>query len=174
MGRIRTAALVAALALGGLAPAAHANQGIFGTWWHPNDTKGDGWGFGFRSKTQIAPLVSFDTRISWVKFKDDDLNVFPIEATGMLRLGMIYAGIGVGYYFFDSNGATDLKNNFGWYGVGGIDIPAGPVGIFGEVKWMQLSTDVKNVDTSIPNAPTSLSADGIGVNLGVMLSLPKM
>ena len=48
--------------------------------------------FGFRSQVRVNPYISFDTRASWVKFKDDDLNIIPIEATVMLKLGMVYAG----------------------------------------------------------------------------------
>jgi hypothetical protein len=176
MKRIGTAALAAVLALGTLSTAARANQGIYGIWWDAQDTSSNGLGFGFRSKVQVNTLVSFDTRVSWIKFSDDDVNVFPIEATGMLKLGMVYAGAGIGYYIFDVNDdqedplapgnstrINDVDNNFGWYAVAGIDIPAGPVGIFGEVKWMALSSDA-----SVGGKPATLDADGVGFHAGVM------
>jgi hypothetical protein len=177
MKRVCAVALASMVVLGMVTTGARANQGIFATWWNLDQSNDDGFGFGFRSKVPIAPLVSFDTRVSWVKFNDSDTSIIPIEATGMLKLGMVYAGVGVGYYFFDASGGVDIDNNFGWYLLGGIDISAGPVGVFGEVKWTSLSTDI-NSNGIVPlpgeSVPTSLDADGIGLNVGVMFGVPKL
>lgn len=170
MKHICTVAVIATLILGTLAPKASATQGIFGTWWHPQDTNGDGYGIGFRSQVRVSPFVSFDTRASWVHFSEEKFNVIPLEATAMVKLGMVYVGGGGGYYFFDSNDKVDLSNNFGWFAVAGIDVPAGPVGIFGEVKWLDLSTDAHVAGED----PTTLKADGLGFNLGVMFGVPKL
>ncbi|HKW15305.1 MAG TPA: hypothetical protein VJS69_12530 [Candidatus Krumholzibacteria bacterium] len=177
MKHIGIAVFGALLALSTLAPAAHAVQGIYGTMWEPKDTDGKGYGFGFRSTLRVNPYISFDTRASWVKFKDDDLNVIPIEATAMLKLGMVYTGIGGGYYVFDSNNNVDLDNNFGWYALAGIDVPAGPVGVFAEVKWLELSTDGHITGGVAPASGSStsahLEANGLGFNIGVMFA-PKI
>jgi hypothetical protein len=172
MKRIGVAALVTLLVLGAVTTGARANHGVFATWWDANDTKDNGLGIGFRSKVPIAPLVSFDTRISWIRFSDDDINLFPMEATGMLKLGMLYGGAGVGYYIF--NGAN-LKNSFGWYALGGIDIGVKSFGIFAEAKWNSLSADPETADPDAGNAaPASVDAGGIAVNLGVMFGVPKL
>jgi len=174
--RIGLVALAAVIALGVLTTGAHAAQGIYGTWWSPTDTDGDGYGFGFRSQVRVNPYISFDTRASWVKFKDDDFDVIPIEATVMLKLGMVYAGAGGGYYIFDSNDNVDLDNNFGWYALAGIDVPVGPVGLFGEVKWLELSTDAHIsgvVPASGSSTTSTLEANGLGFNIGVMFQ-PKI
>jgi hypothetical protein len=171
MKRVSLALLLALVTLGAVSSGAHANQGIFATWWNLDESNSDGFGFGFRSKIQVVPIFSFDTRVSWIKFGDSDMSVYPIEATGMLKLGMVYAGAGAGYYFFDSND-VDVDNNFGWYAVGGIDLSLGSFGVFGEVKWTSLSTDAKDLDPDIGDIPLSLDADGIGFNLGVMFGLP--
>ena len=170
MKHIGIAVFGALLALGTLAPAAHAAQGIYGTWWNPEDTNGDGYGFGFRSQIRVNPYVSFDTRASWLKFKDDNFDVFPVEATAMLKLGMLYAGAGGGYYIFNN---ANLQNNFGWYALGGIDVPVGPVGLFGEVRWLELSTDPDKPDPDAGNAGTRLKANGLNFNIGVMFE-PKI
>jgi hypothetical protein len=173
---IGIAVLGAFLALGTLAPATHAAQGIFGTMWDPKDTESHGYGFGFRSQVRVNPYISFDTRASWIKFKDDDFSVFPIEANLMLKLGMVYAGVGGGYYVFDNNNNVDLDNNFGWSALGGIDVPVGPVGLFGEVKWLDLSTDgkVSGVEPASGSpASVHLKANGLGFNIGVMFQ-PKI
>jgi hypothetical protein len=172
MKQIGIVALAAIVALGMLAPTAHAAQGIYGTWWNPKDTDGDGYGFGFRSQVRVNPYISFDTRASWVKFKEDDLDVIPIEATVMLKLGMVYAGAGGGYYVFTSNNNVDLDNNFGWFALAGIDVPVGPVSLFGEVKWLDLSTD-GHITGGAPPAAVNLKANGLGFNLGVMFE-PKI
>lgn len=170
MRRFCIIALAAMLSLGAIAPSAHA-IGVMASWWNIDDANDDGFGLGLRSKTQIVPMFAFDTRASWIKFSDADLQVFPIEATGLLKLGMLYAGIGAGYYIFDAD-QGDLDNNFGWYLVGGIDIGVGSFGVFGEVKWTKLSTDIKDVDPDLGDVPTELDADGIGFNLGVMFGIP--
>jgi hypothetical protein len=170
MKRFCVAAMVAVLALAAMAPSAHA-IGIMASWWNMDEANEDGFGVGLRSKMQIIPLIAIDTRASWIKFSDADLNVYPLEATGIVKLGMLYAGIGAGYYIFDAD-EGDLENNFGWYLVGGIDIGLGGFGVFGEVKWTMLSADIEGVDPDIDDVPTSLEADGIGFNLGVMFGLP--
>jgi hypothetical protein len=169
MKRFRVSTLATLLVLATMAPSAHA-IGVMASWWNIDKTDDDGFGGGLRSKAQIVPLVSFDTRVSWINFSDSNTNVFPIEATGMLKLGMLYAGLGVGYYIFDAED-VDVDNNFGWYLVGGIDIGAGPVGVFGEVKWTMLSADIEGVN---PSLSTELDADGIGFNAGVMFGVPGM
>jgi hypothetical protein len=163
-------AMVATLALSAIAPSAHA-MGVMASWWNIDKSNKDGFGFGIQNKFNITPLFSFDTRASWIKFKDPDTDVFPIEATGMVNIALFYAGVGVGYYIFNTSGATSLDNNFGWYGVGGAHFGLGPVGVFGEIKYTKLSADLKGVDPSIKNVPTSLDADGIGFNVGVSFGM---
>lgn len=167
MKRLCVAALVALLGVCVITPSAHA-IGVMASWWKIDESNEDGFGFGLRSKVQVAPMVAFDTRGSWIKFGDPDTNVFPIEATGILQLGMVYGGIGLGYYIFDADGA-DIDNDFGWYLVGGVDVGVGKFGIFGEVKWTKITTDVDFGDV-----PAELDADGIGFNVGVLFGVPMM
>jgi hypothetical protein len=168
--RVKHISLATLVALGllGVVATAQANQGIFGTFWNAKDTDDNGLGIGFRSKVQLTQLYSFDTRVGWVRFNDEHMDLFPVEATGMLKLGMLYAGAGVGYYIF--NGAS-LKNKFGWYALGGIDITVRSLGIFGEAKWISLSTEPDPPDAG--NVATHFDAGGIGFNLGVMFGMPK-
>jgi hypothetical protein len=172
MKRICSILLVTLVALGAAVPQAHA-FGVMASWWNIDETNDDGFGGGLRSKTQIVPMIAFDTRISWIHFGDSSTDVFPIEATGLLKLGMLYAGIGAGYYIFNG-GEVELDNNFGWYLVGGIELSVSKFGVFGEVKWTSLSADIKDVDPSLGDVPTELDADGIGFNVGVMMGLPGM
>jgi hypothetical protein len=155
-----------------LAPSAHAIGGM-ASWWQIDETNEDGFGGGLRSKSQIVPMIAIDTRISWINFGDSGTNVFPIEATGLLRLGMLYAGIGMGYYIFDAD-HVDVDNDFGWYLVGGIDVGVGKFGVFGELKYTMLTTEATDVLPQTGQETFDFKADGFGVNVGVMAGLPGM
>jgi len=165
MKRICIIALLAMVALGTSTPRAHA-LGVMASWWNMDEANEDGFGFGVRQKTSFTPLLAIDTRASWVAV--DRLNVFPLEASGLVSLGLFYGGVGLGYYIFDAD-TGDPDNNFGWFLVGGIEISLAKVGVFGEIKWTQLETDFNDIDPNLSNAPTSLNADGVGFNLGVNL-----
>lgn len=170
MKKICIAAMVTILALTALTPSAHA-MGLMASWWNMDQSNDDGFGFGIVNKFNITPLFAFDTRASWIKFNDSKTDVFPIEATAMVNIALVYGGVGVGYYIFNTDGALSLDNNFGWYVLGGAHLGLGPVGVFGEIKWTSLSADVSGIDPSIKDVPTSLDADGIGFNLGVTFGL---
>lgn len=170
MKKICIAAMIAILALSSLAPSAHA-IGVMASWWNIDKSNEDGFGFGIVNRFNITPLFAFDTRASWIKFNDSKTDVFPIEATAMVNIALIYGGVGVGYYIFNTDGALSLDNNFGWYVVGGAHLGVGPVGVFGEIKWTSLSADFKDVDPSITDVPKSLDADGIGFNVGVSFGM---
>lgn len=171
MKRICIIALLAMVTLGTAVPRAHA-LGAFASWWNMDQENSDGFGFGIRQKIKLAPLFAIDTRASYINFNDADVNVYPLEATGLVSLGLFYGGVGVGYYIFDSSAdGYSFDNNFGWYLSGGIEINAGPVGVFGEIKWTSLSADVKDVDPNLNNVPTSIDADGMGFLVGVMFGI---
>lgn len=170
MKKLCIAAMIAILGLSAMAPSAHA-IGVMASWWQIDKTNDDGFGFGLQNKFNITPLFSFDTRASWIKFNDSKTDVFPIEATGMVNIALLYAGLGVGYYIFNTDGAVSLDNNFGWYAVGGAHFGLGPVGVFGEIKYTKLSADFKGVDPNITDVPKSLDADGIGFNVGVSFGM---
>ena len=170
MKRICIIALLAMVTLGTAVPRAHA-LGVFASWWNMNDANEDGFGFGIRQKIKLAPIISLDTRASYINFNDSDLKVFPLEATGLVSLGLFYGGLGVGYYIFDVGGDEfSIDNNFGWYLVGGVEIGAGPVGVFGEIKWTSLSADFSDVKPNL-DIPSSLDADGVGFNVGVTFGI---
>ena len=166
--------LIALLAIACLGTSVHSANaiGVFASWWDANDADDKGFGGGIRSKTQIVPMIALDTRVSWIKFDDSDINLFPIEAAGILKLGMLYAGLGGGYYIFDAE--PSVENNFGWFVCGGIEIALSSFGVFGEVKWTSLSADFDDVDVDLGDVPTEVKADGWGINAGVMFGIPGM
>lgn len=176
MKRLYVAVLFASLAMAAVAPRAHA-FGIMGSWWKLNDSSEDGWGGGLRQQIPLIPPKSsdsedalvrlgLDTRASYFRFSDADMNVIPLELGGMVQLGIIYAELGGGYYIFDAND-FEVDNNWGWYVLGGVNIGRGAKGLFAEVKWTSLTADLKNVDVDLGDVPTSLDADGVGINVGI-------
>lgn len=140
--------------------------GIMASWWQVSESSDDGFGVGLRERIQLIPLVGIDVRASWIDF-GEDFSVYPLEAAGVVSLGPFYAGIGAGYYLFDS----PLDDAFGWYVIGGAEIALGGFGVFGDLMWRDLSPDYEGVDASLDDVPTSLDAAGVGFNLGISFGL---
>ena len=158
--------IFAALVLCSSFQSAHA-LGVMASWWQIDETSDDGFGFGLRQRIQIVPMFGIETRASWIGFSDSDVNVYPLEAAGVLSIAMFYGGVGVGYYIFDA----DLENNVGWFLLAGVDVGLGGFGVFADIQWRELSADIEGIDPNLSNVPTSLDANGIGFNVGVNFGL---
>ena len=139
MRKLWLALLIVSVSLGAVAPAAHA-IGVYGIWWMPDESDDDGFGIGIKDKKSLTPLISIDGRVSYVTFDSPDAAIIPVEATGLVHIGMLYGGVGVGYYFF--SGDANIESVLGWYIMAGIEILPGPVSVFGEVKWQSLEPDL--------------------------------
>lgn len=161
-----TISVLAILVLCSSFQSAHA-LGVMASWWQIDESSDDGFGAGLRERIQIIPLIGIDVRASWIDFGDKDFSVFPLEAAGVVALGPFYAGIGAGYYLFDS----PLDDAFGWYVIGGAEFGLGGFGIFGDLVWRDLSPDYEDVDPNLSNVPTSLDAAGVGFNVGINFGL---
>ena len=160
-----TVLLVLAFSL--LGTVAHdANAiGVYGIWWMPREDSvdEDGWGIGLKEKRGLSPLFAIDGRISYITFPDADTNIIPIEFTGTVRLGMLYAGIGAGYYFL--TGDSGLEDSMNWYALAGIEVLPGPMSFFGEVKWQFLEPDLEEGSGSVDLESLVLH---LGANIGVL------
>lgn len=172
--RFRVFAL-SALVLCSAYQGAHA-VGAFGSWWQMDENSADGFGFGLRHKITFTPLIGIEGRASWISFSDvlpssggvnppadDSADVIPLEAMGVVSLGLFYGGVGVGYYMFDAE-TVSLSDEVGWFGLVGVELGLGPVKVFADVKWTQVETGVEG------NSQT-YSADGPGANVGVDFGL---
>jgi len=178
MKRFLVAAAFAFTALIFSAPHAHA-IGVMGCWWNMQDTSDDGWGGGLRQEIGLIPpkenedalvRLSLDTRASYFRFKDAELNVIPLEVGPEIQLGILYAELGGGYYIFDAD-HYDIDNAWGWYALGGVMIGRGATGLFGEVKWTSLTSDIHNVNVDLGDIPNSINADGVGINVGLSFGI---
>ena len=94
----------------------------------------------------------------------------------------LYGGPGVGYYYYDidlelqekhghhyhSEWSDHIKmdDDTGWYAVAGLTIHLGPnVGLFGEARYTETETKVKNSDS------TKIDCSGFGAQAGIMLEV---
>jgi hypothetical protein len=148
------------VAAGAAFTPAHA-IGIYGSYWNLDKSPDDGWGVGLRQDAPISPLFAVHTSASWVNFSDADVDLFPLEAAVVAKIALVYGGIGGGYYIFNTNN-VDLDNNWGWFVVAGAKLALGGLGVFGELRWNELSTDISGTSQSV-------DLNGVGVNVGVML-----
>lgn len=138
MKRLAMHVILAAALVMAAAPAARAIGG-YAIYWNPKNSNRDGGGAGLRFDSSLTPLLGADARVSYVSFADADFAIVPLEATVMVKLRTLYAGVGYGYYFFSGDNAAD--DSSGWYLLGGLSLLPGPVNVFGEVKWQQLDPD---------------------------------
>jgi Outer membrane protein beta-barrel domain len=160
----------AALVLCSVHQSAHA-VGVFGSWWQMDENSADGFGFGLRHEINFTPLIGIEGRASWISFsgvlpvsdpnppEDNGADVIPLEAMGVVSLGLFYGGVGVGYYMFDAE-TVSLSDEAGWFGLLGVELGLGPVKAFADVKWTQ-------VETSVEDGSQTFDAGGVGVNVGV-------
>jgi hypothetical protein len=115
-----------------------ASLSLQGTYWDA-DVAGEGMGGGLKIKRPMAQLGAADFRIGYVQFDDVKTDLIPFEGTVMLRLPFFiepYLGIGGGYYYADS---AIYDSGFGWYGAAGLELHVLMLGIFGEVRQMEMS-----------------------------------
>ena len=139
----------------------------FGSFFRTEDLD-EAYGGGVKLKLEVLDYFAADARISYVGFDEGDVEMVPVEVAAMVQLPLLnktlvpYAGIGVGYYSFQT-GKIDLEDDFGFWPVLGAELRLGKkkqLGVFAEARWLLLRADVKN---------SSQRADlsGVGVNIGL-------
>lgn len=138
--------------------------GIFGQWQDSND--GDsGYGLGLKHEFSIIPIISMDVRASWLRYSGDDgegdIDMFPLEAFGRAKLGLLYGGVGVGYYIF--SGDYSPKNSLGGFAAAGVELKLLGLGVFGELRYLFLEADMDDIIGG------KADMSGWGANIGVTL-----
>lgn len=146
------------------APKAHS-IGAFLSYWNGSDTD-NGYGAGLSHQIKLVPLISGEVRASWLSHSDGgfDMNLYPLEGLVRAKLGLFYAGLGGGYYIFSGKDGVELDNDWGAFGVAGLELTVAGIGVFGELKYTWIETKM--------TAPTEsdVDASGIGVNVGVVFN----
>ena len=158
--------IMATLALLSALPTTSHAFGAFLGWWNAEDL-GNGFGIGISKGKSFTPLVKIEGRASWFSFSEEDkvgpnsVSVIPVEAVGKLTFGIIYGGVGLGWYFYDQ----EIKNNVGFQVLGGAQLPLAALTLFGEIRYVVAQGE-------FPGGG-DVKANGIGINAGINLNLLK-
>ena len=162
-------ALVLVTAVAWTATPANA-VGFHAIYWDGEDID-KGYGAGVKHKIGLLWPISVDLRASWVRFGDAELNTFPLEAVLRMKILKFYAGFGLGYYIFDQK---DIKvdNAIGSFVAGGAEFAPFGLGFFAELRYHWLKTESEGVigGAGGSTAKADLSANGLGIGLGVLWS----
>ena len=133
--------------------------GVFAEWQDSKDAN-SGFGLGVGHKFQIIPIVAAEARVSWIRY-DGGLDMFPLEALGRAKLGLFYAGAGIGYYIFSADFAP--KNTVGGFLMGGGEFTLLGLGAFAELRYLFLEPDNDDIIGG------KIDMGGFGALVGVIL-----
>jgi len=154
---------VAALLAGSASPA--AALGGFAHWQN-SDAMDSGFGFGAKTDLVSLPLVAAEIRAAWVHFDGAgghaSTDLFPLEAIGRLKLGLLYGGGGFGWYFFSGDGHPD--SSFGGAILAGAEFGLLGLGAFAEGRYLFLEADEKD-------GGGKRKMDGFGASVGVSVPI---
>jgi hypothetical protein len=156
--------IVATAIVMSLAPQAHS-IGAFLSYWNGKDTD-NGYGVGVNYQIGIIPILKGEVRASWLSFSDLDpgMNAYPLEGLVKANLGMFYGGVGVGYYIFSGSDNVEWDNDWGAFGVAGVNLTIAKIGVFGELKYTWVETKITDP------VEADVDGSGIGINVGVVFN----
>jgi hypothetical protein len=164
---------VAAVCLSGCTAGSVAELGVFGSYLDSDDL-GDGYGAGAKLEIKPIDILSVDGRASWIFFDDFDIHMIPLEVAGRVNIPLLgerivpYAGIGVGWYFFEADD-IDLDDDFGYFPLVGLEVGTRSVALFAEARWLFLEADA-DVGSALEDLIDFDEADidGLGINVGLL------
>ena len=167
------------LMIAGTAAAGGLSQqaGPFATCQNTEDME-DGYGVGLKYLVMfqdVKPKLDYgvDVRASWLTYDSDDndfradLDIIPLEVSTLVRYEILagtrlYAGVGLGYYVFDSDD-VDIDDDIGISAMVGYDKRVvDTLSVFAEVRHLWLEPDL--------NTGSDIDLGGGGVNIGITLS----
>lgn len=170
-----------AIVVAGLANAGEVAQQVapFAAYQNTEDMD-NGYGGGLKYAVTYDGLmphldVGVDVRAAWLTFSEDDndygvdLDMVPIELTFLARYEVLdgskpYVGVGVGYYFFDSD-EIDIDDELGCYGIVGWNQKVMEhLSVFAEAKYLLLEPDVNGVAST-----ADIDLSGVGANIGIAM-----
>jgi len=130
-----------------------------------------------RIRLMFALGVEGDISYRQEEFAGNSITVksWPVTVTGLLYpLPVLYGGVGAGWYntTFDFNDAAidnRTEREFGWHLAVGLELPASPrISIFGDVRYVFLDYNLKNVPSAVVN---DINADFYSINAGLLFHL---
>ncbi|MDF7807578.1 hypothetical protein P4E94_09030 [Pontiellaceae bacterium B12219] len=118
---------------------AHADTSLtaYGTYW---DADSSGTGAGLRLKKTFLGFGAAELRGGYIDFSDIDTEMIPLDVSINARLPFFispYAGVGAGYYIFNSD-MPNLDNNPGYFAQLGLEATFLLVGVMAEVRFNDL------------------------------------
>lgn len=123
----------------------------FGSYWNTEDP---GKGAGLKVGKSLIDILFLKGSISTINFEEADLDMIPMEASLNIGLPGIltpYAGIGVGYYHFDSDHIDDKT---GYFAQAGLELSIALIGAMAEVRYHDIE---------------GTALDEFSVNAGILL-----
>jgi opacity protein-like surface antigen len=154
--------------------------GPFATYQNTEDME-DGYGAGLKYVLMFQDVVpnldcGIDVRTSWLTYDSDDndfradLDVIPIEVSAVARYEVLdgtraYVGMGVGYYFIDSD-EIEIDDEVGLSAMLGCDQRiVDKLSVFAEVRylWLEPDLDIRGLDADV-------DLSGVGANVGLALN----
>ena len=134
--------------------------GVFAQWQDSKDAD-SGYGLGLKHKFQIVPIFAVEARASWLSYGSSgrwgEFDMFPLEAVGRAKLGLLYGGVGLGYYLFSGDNSPD--SSVGASILGGGEFTLFGLGAFAELRYLFLE----------PGGKWGRNLNGFGANVGVVL-----
>jgi hypothetical protein len=166
--------------------------GLYGAYWNASDAD-DTFGAGLKASIEMIEGVQFQLRGSYFDdlvdgdgARDVDLEVIPVEAGLALTYPVSdsvewYGGGGLGYYFMDADSGrgpgVDPDDEIGFYFDLGVEWALRKSGAsYGETaakvfaELMYRFVDADNVKPTGGGGADDVELDGIGVNLGLLVS----
>lgn len=159
MSRPMTLVACVALAVVVTALASPAQAiGLFAQWQDSQDA-GSGYGLGAKHTfLKLLPIVDLEGRVSWLHYDSDEVpssfEAFPLEAVGTVSFGILYGGLGVGYYLFSGDVKPD--DTVGGFVAGGASFGLLGLSAFAELRYLLLEPDGGDMS-------------GVGVHVGAAL-----
>ncbi|MEN6575803.1 MAG: hypothetical protein ABFD90_05615 [Phycisphaerales bacterium] len=160
-----------AMFLAGCSHGSGVELGVFGSSLDSDDL-GEGYGGGAKLELNPIDLVSVDARASYIRFSDPEIDMFPLEAAGLLNTSALgerivaYGGAGVGYYFFHCDD-EDLDDAVGFFPLVGLEIGFHRLSVLAEARWLFLEADVDSAKDELRNLDDA-DVDGLGINIGLL------
>lgn len=178
------AALAALFAL----PASAGDFSLYGAYWD-TDAADDALGGGLRLGIPLGEVITLDFRATYYEelvnrpfervgdletpFVDNGIQVLPVDLGLRFRFAggetvTPYIGGGGTYYFLDSD-FGNLKDEAGWYALGGVEV--GSFFVEGQYRGVEVTVendpaDFDDIDDIEFDPETAVKLDGFGVNAG--------
>jgi len=154
-------------------PTQAGSFGVYGSYWS-SDEASNSWGAGARVGFDFSKWVELEFHGTYypdfgAEGFSEDIEVRAIPVDGGLKFNFLpgkmvnpYAGLGVTYYFLDTN-PGEIDNETGIYGEGGLDFGGENARFFVEAMWRKVDASIR-----LDSFQRDVAFDGIDWHAGVV------